>query len=60
MIVIDKEICDFCGTCVAVCQPDAIFLTERDIVIDREKCTECENCIVVCPVGAVRRETGEG
>jgi MinD superfamily P-loop ATPase len=60
MIVIDKEICDFCGTCVAVCRPDAIFLTERDIVIDREKCTECENCIVVCPVGAVRGETGEG
>jgi MinD superfamily P-loop ATPase len=59
MIVIDKEICDFCGTCVAVCHPDAIFLTERDIVIDREKCTECENCIVVCPVGAVRRDAGE-
>jgi len=59
MIVIEKEICDFCGTCVAVCQPDAIFLTERDIIIDLQICTECANCVVVCPVGAARKLSSE-
>jgi len=59
MIVVDRELCDFCGTCVAVCQPDAIFLAERDIRIDLEKCTECENCVIACPVGAMREVSDE-
>jgi len=50
MIVIDKERCDFCGTCVAVCPPDAIELREADIRIDEATCTNCKLCVYVCPV----------
>ncbi len=48
----DPQICDFCGTCVAVCPHDAIDLFEADFHID-EKCTVCRNCIHVCPVRAL-------
>ena len=49
MIIIKNDLCDFCGTCVAVCQADAIELFEARLVIDQEKCTDCLNCVKVCP-----------
>ena len=55
MIVVDKNLCDYCGTCVAVCEPDAIDLFYQDIRINSEKCIECMKCVWVCPVGAIKR-----
>ncbi|MCK4904272.1 MAG: 4Fe-4S binding protein, partial [Candidatus Marinimicrobia bacterium] len=50
MIKVDKDECDFCGACVAVCPVDCIELFEKDIEIDFKKCTECKLCIYVCPI----------
>lgn len=52
------DLCDFCGTCVAVCPSDAIDLFEAQIVIIMNKCTLCQNCIKVCPIEALE-ETDE-
>ena len=49
-----RALCDFCGTCVAVCPHDAIELSESDLEIDTEKCTLCLNCVHICPVRALK------
>jgi len=51
----ERETCDFCGTCVAVCPHDAIELSEYDLSIDAELCTLCMNCVRICPVRALER-----
>jgi len=51
-----NEITDFCtgcGTCVSVCQQDAISIVETKgyytATINRDKCNECGLCRKVCP-----------
>ena len=51
-IAYNRHLCDFCGTCVAVCPHDAIELPEVDLIIT-EKCTRCMNCVYICPVRAL-------
>ena len=51
-IAYDPKLCDFCGTCVAVCPHDSIELFEADLNIT-ESCTLCKNCIDVCPIKAL-------
>lgn len=53
MIVVKDDLCDFCGTCVAVCPVDAITLFESRLVIDHEICTLCLNCVNICPVATL-------
>ncbi len=53
MIEVDKDECDFCGACVAVCPDDCIELYEKDIEIDYKKCIECNLCIYVCPIEVI-------
>ena len=53
MILIKENVCDFCGTCVAVCPPDAIELREAGIHIDEDACTDCRLCVYVCPIDAL-------
>jgi dissimilatory sulfite reductase (desulfoviridin) alpha/beta subunit len=50
MIRPKDDLCDFCGTCVAVCPQDAIELFEARIAIIQDRCTECLNCVKVCPL----------
>ena len=50
MILVKEDMCDFCGTCVAVCPPDSIELKEAEIIIDIKTCTDCKLCVYVCPV----------
>ena len=51
-ITYNIDMCDFCGTCVAVCPHDSIDLSENNLVIN-ESCTLCKNCVYVCPVRAL-------
>ncbi|MBN1464415.1 4Fe-4S binding protein [candidate division KSB1 bacterium] len=51
-IAYDRQLCDFCGACVAVCPHDAIELAEADLSIT-ESCTFCANCVHVCPMRAL-------
>lgn len=41
--------CEGCGTCVNVCEYDAIHIVNGVAVVDEEKCTACQKCIKVCP-----------
>jgi len=48
-----KEVCAWCGGCVAICPSNAITLHERIIEID-ENCNGCGICLRFCPVGAIQ------
>lgn len=45
-----ENLCDFCGTCVAVCPTDAIELWEAKINILMKKCILCLKCVHICPL----------
>ena len=53
---INRNLCDVCGTCVAVCPADAIVVGEFKVIIDNEKCINCGNCLIVCPIKAISEE----
>jgi len=46
-------LCDFCGTCVAVCPENCIDLGETTIAIDFSLCSLCLNCVKVCPLHVI-------
>ncbi len=50
---VDYRRCHFCGACVAICPPEAMFLWNAALVIRIDKCTSCEKCVLVCPVNAL-------
>lgn len=45
--------CLGCGTCVEVCDFDAIHMVNGVALVDREKCTACLKCIEICPKGII-------
>jgi digeranylgeranylglycerophospholipid reductase len=49
---IDRELCDVCGTCAAVCPKAAITIREFDVHIDKN-CNNCKKCSAVCPPQAI-------
>ena len=49
---VDRSLCHYCGACVAVCPPDAIFLVDTWLEI-KDSCTGCERCVTMCPVRAL-------
>jgi NAD-dependent dihydropyrimidine dehydrogenase PreA subunit len=50
---IRNDLCDLCGSCVAVCPVDAISIEEFSAAIAEDICTKCGNCRIVCPARAV-------
>lgn len=48
--------CDFCGSCVAVCKPDALVLLENSMEIIQERCNACGRCVTLCPFNALTLE----
>ncbi len=50
---VDYRRCHFCGACVAICPPEAMFLWNSALIIRIDKCTACNKCVLVCPVGAL-------
>lgn len=55
-ISFNEEECIDCGSCTAVCRPQALSLdpTTWKLVFDREKCIMCEMCVPACPVGVIK------
>ncbi len=53
MIQIDKDRCDFCGTCVGVCPENCMDLGASYLEIEEDICTSCSFCVIICPVSAL-------
>ena len=53
MVVVNKEECTGCETCVDACPVEAIAMGEGKAVIDQDECTGCLTCIDECPVEAI-------
>ncbi|MBU0488645.1 MAG: CoB--CoM heterodisulfide reductase iron-sulfur subunit A family protein [Bacteroidetes bacterium] len=58
LAVIDKETCDWCDACAAVCPYDAIEKSEVNgkfvAQIAKANCKGCGMCLPVCPVNAIQ------
>lgn len=52
MVIIEKDLCTGCGTCVSDCPAKAIKLEEGAAEVVRS-CMECGHCVAICPVKAV-------
>jgi len=52
-IGIDKDLCDGCGLCVAVCPTGTISLKEGKAAISGEESISCGHCEAVCPQEAI-------
>lgn len=44
-----RQGCQGYGTCVKVCDFDAIHIVNGVAVVDKNKCTSCQKCIKACP-----------
>ena len=53
-IIIDKEECNGCSTCLDACEVGAIYLVDEKAHIDESLCTLCGKCIEVCPTQAIQ------
>ena len=54
VVVIDKNECTGCETCVDACPVEAISMVDDIAQIDQDTCTECETCVSECPVEAIK------
>ncbi len=57
-LLIDKDTCTGCESCIPACPFGALSMKEGIAVVD-EKCTFCGACVDVCPVSAITLEKEE-
>lgn len=55
-MIINRNLCDICGSCVAVCPVDAISISEFSVTIHQDQCIQCGNCVQVCPAKAISED----
>jgi MinD superfamily P-loop ATPase len=58
---IDKDACDYCGTCADFCAYNALAVVPTDVLVFPELCHSCGGCELVCPQNAIgwhKREVG--
>ncbi|NPV53793.1 MAG: 4Fe-4S binding protein [Firmicutes bacterium] len=53
-LVIIRNACRGCGTCVETCPNGALYLEGDKVSVDRERCILCGYCNPVCPEFALR------
>jgi ferredoxin len=51
---IDADECVGCGTCINVCQIEAITMKNDVSKVNKRRCIGCGNCIPVCPEEAIQ------
>ena len=52
-MVVNKDTCIACQTCVGCCPVNAISMVDGKAKIDQSKCIKCGTCKDICPVGAI-------
>lgn len=53
-VKVDLEKCVYCGACVSLCPPEALFLDQdAKLVFSENKCIGCLLCIDSCPCNAI-------
>jgi ferredoxin len=52
MLQVHRDICGYCGCCVAVCPEGALELIDAYLEVE-DWCTSCGICAKVCPLGAL-------
>lgn len=57
-LIIDKDLCTGCGSCIDECPFEALELIDELAVVN-EKCTLCGACVDVCPEEAISLEEVE-
>ncbi len=56
VVIIDKEKCTGCETCVDECPASAITMKDEKAVVDNDLCVDCGSCVDVCPSEAISME----
>lgn len=57
-ILYDKNKCTLCGSCIKICQNNAIELKDNDLETNMDKCTFCSDCTVCC-INSARQIAGK-
>ena len=52
-MVVNKDVCVGCGTCVEICPVSAIKMVDGVAQIDKDICISCGSCLGACPVNAI-------
>jgi NAD-dependent dihydropyrimidine dehydrogenase PreA subunit len=52
-MIIDRDTCIGCGSCIGACPANAIAFDDGKAVIDQDKCVKCGACKDTCPVSAI-------
>jgi len=53
IMVVNKDVCVSCQTCVDVCPVQAISMVDGVAYIDKDICVNCGACKDACPVNAI-------
>jgi NAD-dependent dihydropyrimidine dehydrogenase PreA subunit/nitroreductase len=53
MVIIDKEKCTGCGSCVRICHESCMTLVDGAVNIDYAFCSTCSQCVAICPAQAL-------
>jgi len=51
---IDADMCGGCGTCIEVCQIEAIKMKNEISKVNKRRCIGCGNCVPRCPEEAIQ------
>lgn len=52
-MIVDRDKCIGCESCVAICPVGAISMVDGKALIDEDTCISCGACVNECPVGAI-------
>ena len=52
-MVVNKDVCVSCQTCVGICPVQAISMVDGVAYIDKDICISCGACKDACPVNAI-------